>query len=73
MSRRHRKAAGRPTPGHASAAKSAGQAGPPTPVDVCDGIPDRSSRPAGRRVLWIVLIFLGWVGVLVWIGLAGRL
>ncbi len=45
----------------------------PEPIDVVDGIPDRSKNPAAWKYLLIVLIFAGWVAFLIYCGIAGRL
>lgn len=44
----------------------------PEPVDVVDGIPDRSGRRAAWKYWVIILVFLAWVALLVYIQLAGR-
>ncbi len=51
------------------------RAGPdvPEPVDVVDGIPDRSGAPHRWKYAVLVLIFLGWVGFLIYCALAGAL
>lgn len=41
------------------------------PVDVVDGIPDRSPRPATWKYILIGAIFAAWVGVLVYFLVAG--
>jgi hypothetical protein len=54
--------------------KGARQGRPPQvcdPVDVVDGIPDRSSRPRAWKVALLVLIFVGWVCFLVYCATAG--
>lgn len=47
------------------------QAELPPPVNVIDGIPDRSPRPARWKYLVILGIFLAWAAFLVYCGLAG--
>jgi hypothetical protein len=44
----------------------------PRPVDVYEGIPDRSAKPAKRVYLVIALVFLAWVAFLVYCAVAGR-
>jgi len=39
---------------------------PTQPVDVVDGIPDRSSRPARWKYLLIVIIFVAWAALLIY-------
>jgi len=48
------------------------EAAPPAPVDVVDGIPDRSPSSPAWKIALIVLIFAAWVAVLVYVQLAGR-
>lgn len=43
----------------------------PSPVDVVDGIPDRSPHPAAWKCLVIALIFAGWVAFLIYCAVAG--
>jgi len=43
----------------------------PQPVDVVDGIPDRSLRPGRWKYVLIAVIFLAWVAFLVYCQLAG--
>ncbi len=38
---------------------------PTPPVDVVDGIPDRSDKPRTWKYVLIAVIFVGWVGMLV--------
>ena len=47
--------------------------GPPVrePVDVADGIPDRTSHPALWKYLVLALIFIAWLCLLVLCGIAG--
>ena len=42
------------------------------PVDVVDGIPDRSQTRAKWKLVVIGLIFLAWTAVLVFIRIAGQ-
>lgn len=44
---------------------------PPEPVNVVDGIPDRSDRPGWRRLVWILVVFAAWVTFLVYCLVAG--
>lgn len=46
---------------------------PRQPVDVVDGVPDRSSRPAAWRYIALAIIFLAWLGFLIYCLLAGRI
>jgi len=41
------------------------------PADVVDGIPGRSAGPAGRGLLWIVLIFAAWVAFMIYCQVGG--
>ncbi len=43
-----------------------------SPVNVIDGIPDRSSRPAIWKYALLAVIFLAWVGFLIYCYLAGN-
>ncbi len=43
---------------------------PPTPVDVVDGIPDRSANPAAWKGILAAAIFLAWVAFLVFCAVA---
>ena len=54
------------------AADSSSRGQLPEPIDVVDGIPDRSSNPAVWKYLLIFLIFAAWVAFLVYCGIAGR-
>ena len=44
---------------------------PPQPVDVQDGIPDRSARRPAWRLVAIFAAFAAWVGFLIYCQLAG--
>jgi len=44
----------------------------PEPVDVVDGIPDRSPRPARWKYVALVVVFVAWVALLVWCRIAGE-
>lgn len=44
---------------------------PAAPMDVVDGIPDRSPYAALWKYLVLALIFLGWVAFLVYCRIAG--
>ncbi len=48
-------------------------AGVPEPIDVVDGVPDRSKNQAAWKYLLIALIFAGWVAFLIYCGITGRL
>lgn len=65
MSRRKRK----------SSRPAAASGGPtvevPDPVDVVDGIPDRSSRPRGWKYAALAAVFIGWLAFLIYCALAG--
>ena len=39
-------------------------AAPPQPVDVVDGVPDRSAKPAAWQYLTLAAFFIVWVAVL---------
>ncbi|MCD6364971.1 MAG: hypothetical protein J7M14_03765 [Planctomycetes bacterium] len=62
-------------PSRTSAGKSMAnapvQAVPPEPVDVVDGIPDRTSRPVLWKYLLLGVIFAVWVAFLVFCQIAG--
>ena len=45
----------------------------PEPVDVVDGIPDRSRRPATWKYVLLILLFAGWICLLVIFLVAGAL
>ena len=45
----------------------------PQPVDVVDGIPDRSARRPLWKYILIGVLFLAWVAFLVYCHLAGRI
>ena len=45
---------------------------PTEPVNLIDGIPDRSTRRAVWKYVLIIAVFLFWLGVLVTIQIAGR-
>ena len=46
---------------------------PREPVNVVDGIPDRSPRPAAWKYVAILVGLLGWLGFLIYCQLAGNL
>lgn len=46
---------------------------PGEPIDVLDGIPDRSPATAWWRYAVLLAIFLAWVALLVYIQTTGRL
>jgi hypothetical protein len=56
---------------HERRARKKSAAPPPPPIDVANGIPDRSSRPGRRRLVWILLIFAAWVAFLIYCQVAG--
>jgi len=43
------------------------------PIDVVDGIPDRSPNAAWWKYVLLGAIFLGWVAFLVYVRIAGSL
>ena len=45
---------------------------PPQPVDVVDGIPDRSRSTGVWKYVIIAMIFAAWMALLVYCQLAGR-
>jgi len=45
---------------------------PPEPVDVVDGIPDRSPTAPRWKLVVILLVFLAWVGFMLYVQFAGR-
>lgn len=49
-----------------------GEVKPALPVDVVDGIPDRSSKRGRWIYLLVAIIFCVWVAVLIYIQIAGR-
>ena len=44
---------------------------PPEPVDVVDGIADRSPNPAAWKYVVLLVIFLAWIALLVFMKFAG--
>ena len=46
--------------------------GVPTPVDVVDGIPDRSRHRPRWKYVALAAVFLAWVAVLLYCHLAGN-
>ena len=44
---------------------------PSEPIDVVDGLPDRSSRPSLWKYLALLLVFLAWVAALIYIDIVG--
>lgn len=44
----------------------------PPPVDVVDGVPDRSPKPSRWKYIVIAAIFLAWVAFLIYVLLSGR-
>ena len=61
----------RKTKSRAAAAPAQPASAVPEPVDVVDGIADRSGHPARWKILLLALIFLLWVAFLVYCGIAG--
>ena len=59
----------RPAPGAEEPDRTAPP--PPEPVDVVDGIADRSAKPARWKLLLLALIFLLWVAFLIYCAIAG--
>ena len=53
------------------AKKKAGDQRPPEPIDVVDGIADRSPRPTWWKYVLLLLIFLVWIALLLVMKLAG--
>ena len=47
-------------------------AGGAAPVNLIDGIPDRSARPAAWKYALIAAVFLAWLTFLIYCALAGR-
>lgn len=45
---------------------------PPQPVDVVDGIPDRSGRPAAWKYVFLAGAFVAWVAFLIYCAAAGN-
>ena len=45
---------------------------PSQPVDVTEGIPDRSPKGGRLRLLLLLLVFVIWIAVLIYIQIAGR-
>lgn len=50
---------------------AARHAAPPKAIGVVDGIPDRAERRPTWKYAAIFAVFLAWVGVLLYISLAG--
>jgi hypothetical protein len=44
---------------------------PPAPVDVRDGIPDRSERRGRWPILVLLGVFLAWLGFLIYCAVGG--
>jgi hypothetical protein len=47
--------------------------GAPEPVDVVEGIPDRSAASSRWKIVLIVVVFAAWVAFLIYCRYAGRL
>ena len=45
----------------------------PEPVDVIDGVPDRSGKAHPWKYLAVAAVFLAWIGFLVLCGIIGAL
>jgi hypothetical protein len=45
---------------------------PPDPVDVVDGIPDRSANAAPWKYIVMGVVFAAWMAVLIFIRIAGQ-
>ncbi len=62
----------KPSPGRATPPAPRDDSPPPEPVDVVDGIPDRSPR----RRMWVfvvlTLVFLAWLTFLIFVQLSPR-
>ena len=43
------------------------------PVNVADGIPDRKRNPSGWALPAVLIIFAGWMAILIYFLLAGRI
>lgn len=43
------------------------------PVDVIDGVPDRSGNPCSWKYIAVVAVFLAWIGFLIICGIIGAL
>ena len=58
---------------HAAApgAKKRPATAPQPPVDVVDGIPDRSAKPAAWKYVLLAIIFAVWMAVLIYLAAAG--
>lgn len=54
-----------------SAGGSSPPAGAPEPVDVVDGIPDRSARGRAWKLAVLAGVFVAWVAFLIYCALAG--
>jgi len=57
-----------------SRSKRSGSADPaplPEPVDVVDGIPDRSAHAPAWKYVLIALLFLAWLAFLIYCAVAG--
>jgi len=51
--------------------KKTKDARPPEPVDVVDGIADRSPNPAPWKYVVLLVIFLAWIALLIFMKVAG--
>jgi hypothetical protein len=51
--------------------RSENEPAPREPVDVTDGIPDRSTHGRGWKLLLIVLALLVWIALLIYFQIAG--
>ncbi len=51
--------------------RSENETAPREPVDVTDGIPDRSPHGRGWKLLLILVAFLVWIALLIYFQIAG--
>jgi len=74
MARKRRKRPARRTKGAKADEQKRKQKSPlPEPVDVVDGVPDRSRRVAPWKYALLAAIFLAWLGFLIYCAAAGKL
>ena len=45
---------------------------PPDPVNVSDGIPDRTDAPSRKRLIGVLLAWAAWMGFLLYVLLAAQ-
>ena len=53
--------------------KSVEQLGPPEPIDIIDGVPDRAPHPAVWKYLLLAGVFLAWMAFLLYCQFGGGL